>query len=85
MEMVLDVYKHPYDPRYPIVFMDESPKQLISEILKPIPASPGQPARSDYEYKRSGVCNIFMSCEPLARRRMVKIKRGRQKKIGLIF
>jgi hypothetical protein len=43
MEMVLDVYKRPYDARYPVVCMDESPKQLISEIKDPIPTSPGQP------------------------------------------
>jgi ribosomal protein S13 len=72
MEMVLDVYKRPFDPRYPVVCMDESPKQLIAETKVPIPASPGQPARHDYEYRRCGVCNIFMSCEPLAGKRMVK-------------
>ena len=31
MEMVLDVYKRVLDPRYPVVSMDESPKQLIAE------------------------------------------------------
>lgn len=31
MEMVLDVYKRPFDPLYPVVCMDESPKQLIAE------------------------------------------------------
>ncbi len=73
MEMVLDVYKRPFDPRYPLVCMDESPKQLIAETKIPIPASPGQPARYDYEYRRCGMCNIFMACEPLAGKRMVKI------------
>ena len=29
-------------------------QQLIGEMKKPIPASPGQPAKHDYEYKRSG-------------------------------
>ena len=72
MEMVLDVYKRPFDPRYPVVCMDESPKQLIAETKIPIPASPGQPARHDYEYRRCGVCNIFMACEPLTGKRMVK-------------
>jgi len=72
MEMVLDVYKRPFDPRYPVVCMDESPKQLIAETKIPIPASPGQPARHDYEYRRCGVCNIFMACEPLAGKRMLK-------------
>ncbi len=80
MEMVLDVYKRPYDARYPVVCMDESPKQLISETKTPIPASPGQPYRSDYEYKRRGICNIFMSCEPLAGKRMVKITERKAKR-----
>jgi hypothetical protein len=28
MEQVLDVYKLPYNEQYPVVCMDESPKQL---------------------------------------------------------
>ncbi len=81
IEMVLDVYKRPYDAQYPAVCMNESPKQLISEITKPIPASPRQPARSDYEYKRCGICNISMSCEPLVGRLcMVKITERQTKK-----
>lgn len=71
--MVLDVYKRPYDSLYPVVCMDESPKQLIGETKIPIPASPGQPERYDYEYRRFGMCNIFLACEPLAGKRMVKI------------
>ena len=29
MEQVLDLYEQPYDPDYPVVCLDESPKQLI--------------------------------------------------------
>ena len=36
MEMVLDVYKRPFDSRFPVVCMDESPKQLIGETKTPI-------------------------------------------------
>ena len=85
MEMVLDVYKRPYDERHPVVCMDESPKQLIGETRVPIPASPGQPARNDYEYRRCGVCNIFMACEPLAGKRMVKITERKTKKDWALF
>ena len=85
MEMVLDVYKRPYDEQHPVVCMDESPKQLIGETRVPIPASPGQPARSDYEYKRCGVCNIFMACEPLAGKRMVRITKRKTKKDWALF
>ena len=59
--------------------MDESPKQLISETKTPISATPGKPARYDYEYKRCGVCNIFLAFEPLAGKRIVKITERRTK------
>ena len=85
MELVLDVYKRPYDPRYPVVCMDESPKQLIAETRAPIPASPGQPSKHDYEYRRCGVCNIFIACEPLAGKRMVKVTEKRSKKDWAFF
>jgi len=85
MEMVLDVYKRPFDSRYPVVCMDESPKQLIAETRVPIHASPGQPSRYDYEYKRCGTCNIFLASEPLAGKRMVKITERRTKKDWAYF
>lgn len=79
MEMVLDVYKRPFDSRFPVVCMDESPKQLIAETKVSIVASPGQVAKYDYEYKRYGVCNVFMACEPLAGKRMVRITERKTK------
>lgn len=79
MEQVLDVYKRPWDPRHPIICMDESPKQLIGETRKPIPCSPGKTAKYDFEYRRCGTCNIFLACEPLAGKRMVKITERRTK------
>jgi len=81
----LDVYKRPFDPRLPVICMDESPKQLIAETKVPIPASPGQSAKYDYEYKRCGVCNIFMACEPLAGKRMVKITERKTKRDWAYF
>jgi hypothetical protein len=50
--------------------MDESPKQLIAETRIPVLGSPGKPARYDYEYKRCGMCNIFLACEPLTGKRI---------------
>ena len=85
MEMVLDVYKRPYDTKFPVVCMDESPKQLIAETKVPIEASPGHMAKYDYEYKRCGVCNIFMASEPLVGKRMVKITERKTKSDWAIF
>lgn len=66
MEDVLDVYARPYDATRPMVCMDETNKQLLEEVREPLPMKPGQPARSDYEYRREGVANLFMFFEPLA-------------------
>ena len=84
MEKVLDVYKRPYNPDNPVVCMDESPKQLIAETKVPISA-PGQPEKHDYEYKRCGVCNIFLASEPLAGKRIVKITERKTKQDWSIF
>jgi hypothetical protein len=73
MERVLDVYKRPYDKNYPVICMDESPKQLIMESRSSIPMQPGQQAREDYEYVRNGVVNIFMANEPLKGKRYIKV------------
>jgi len=85
MEMVLDVYKRPLDLRYPVVCMDESPKQLISETKVPVPVSSGRPARYDYEYKRCGVCNIFLACEPLAGKRLVTVTENKTRQDWACF
>jgi transposase len=80
MEQVLDVYKRPYDENYPVVCMDESPKQLISEAQPSIPMKPGQEALRDYEYIRHGMVNIFMANEPLKGKRMTDVTDYKTKK-----
>jgi hypothetical protein len=79
MEIVLDVYKRPFDPLHPVICMDESPKQMIAETRVPIPVSPGQTPKYDYEYRRCGLCNIFLACEPLAGKRTVKVTERKTK------
>ena len=64
MEDVLDLYTEPYDPQRPTVNFDETSKQLIRETRKPLPTTPGRPARYDYEYERNGTRNLFMLVEP---------------------
>ena len=73
MEDVLAVYKLPYDPRYPVVCMDESSKQLVGEVQEPIPVAPGHGQILDHEYVRNGVASIFMEIEPLTGQRHVEI------------
>ena len=73
MENVLDVYHRPRDPDCPLVCLDETSKQLIRETRVPIPAKPGRPARTDYEYERNGTANIFMLFAPLEGWRHVEV------------
>lgn len=73
MEDVLEVYQRPPNPEVPVVCLDETSKQLISETRVPIPARPGRPARHDYEYKRNGTANLFMMFAPLEGWRHVEV------------
>lgn len=79
MEDLLDLYAEPYDPVRPVVCFDESPKQLIGEVREPMPPQPGAPARQDTEYKRNGVRNLMMICEPKRGWRNVLIMQRRTK------
>lgn len=73
MEDVLDLYAEEPSPDEPVVCFDESPTQLIGETRKPIPASPGKPARVDHEYRRNGTANLFMFLDAHRPWRHVKV------------
>ena len=79
MEEVLEVYQRPYDPRRPMVCMDELPQQLLVNVREPLPMEPGCPLREDYEYERKGVSNLFLFFEPLAGKRHVQVSERRTK------
>ncbi len=85
MEQVLDVYKRPYNSEYPVLCMDESPKQLIEEGCPSTAMKPGQEARIDYEYIRHGVVNIFMANEPLRGKRFTEVTEFKTKKDWALF
>lgn len=73
MEDVLDVYARPYDPRFPVVCLDEASKELRGTPREGQPTAPGHAAREDYEYTRNGTANIFLAVEPLAGKRSVRV------------
>jgi hypothetical protein len=77
MEDVLEVYHRPYDEARPLVCLDEASKQLVGEVVEPIPAEPGQPERYDYEYIRNGTANLFMVTMPLLGWRAVHVTERR--------
>lgn len=79
MEDVLDLYQEPHDFDYPVICMDETSKQLTSEVRRSIPVQAGQPKRIDFEYERNGVANIFMFTEALTGWRRASVTKRRTK------
>lgn len=79
MENVLETYAQPYDPRFPVLAMDEQPVQLLKETRRPIEATTDHPRRVDYEYERAGTASIFMFAEPLSGWRDVQVREQRTK------
>jgi hypothetical protein len=77
MEDVLEVYQRPYDPKRPVVCLDETSKQLIGEVRPPLLPRPGEIERYDGEYVRNGTANIFMAFEPLAGWRAARVTEHR--------
>lgn len=73
MEDVLAVYHRPLDARRPLICLDETSKQLIGEVVQPLPAAPKQLERFDYEYVRNGTANLFMLFAPLQGWRAVRV------------
>jgi len=79
MEDILSVYQRPYDPKCPVVCLDEIQKALRSTPRGQIAMQSGQPLRRDYEYKRHGNCALFLAVEPLAGFRKVWVHSRRTK------
>ena len=77
MEDVLEVYHRPYDPKRPVVCLDETFKQLIGETRESLPPAPGRVERYDSVYVRNGVASLFMTFEPLAGWRHVELSDSR--------
>ena len=77
MEDVLDLYAEAPDPERPLVCFDETPVQLIGEVRQPIPPEPGKRERYDYEYRRNGTANLFVTFDPHRAWRRVKLTERR--------
>lgn len=79
MEEVLDVYTRSYDENHVLVCMDETSKQQVKDVRRPMPNKPGRAYRYDAEYKRNGVSNLFMFFSPLKNWRHVEVTDRRTK------
>ena len=54
MEDVLDLYES-YDPKKPVLCVDERPFQLIDDVIQPISIRKGISEKQDYHYRHKGV------------------------------
>jgi hypothetical protein len=79
MEDVLEVYHRPFDPTEPMVCLDETSKQMISETRPSIPMKPGQVKRIDPEYRRNGTASVFLMSVPLEGKRHVRVRQQRKR------
>ena len=73
LEDVLEVYTRPYDERFPQICMDSAGKQLVTERLQALSMQKGLPERYDYSYEPGPMFNLFLACEPLAGKRVIKV------------
>ena len=85
MNRLLNLYKKPYNPKFPVVCFDEKSKQLLSDSRKPIPMKPGSVKKYDYEYSRNGTCNIFVAVEPMAGNHHIQVTDRRTRKDFALF
>jgi len=79
MEDILDLYEEAYDPKRPVICIDERPCQLIDDVVAPIPMKPGKPKKEDNEYERNGTCSVFIAFEPLTGWRYLEVRNQRTK------
>lgn len=74
---LLDLYAKPWSANEPVVCVDEKSKQLLHDSRPSLPMVPGTVLRRDYEYVRSGTCNVFVAVEPLGGRRVTQVTQHR--------
>lgn len=79
MEAVLELYAKPYDPREPVLCFDEKSKQLTEDTRQMRSTQQGKLRRRDYEYKRNGTRNIFVTVEPQGGYRRVTVTAHRKR------
>ena len=80
MEHLLDLYQAELPKDEVLICMDEKSKQLIKDTRKVIPERVGASRHRDYEYKRYGTKNIFVTVEPRGGHREVTVTERRTRK-----
>lgn len=80
MEHLLDLYQTELPNDEVLICMDEKSKQLIQDTRAVVPERVGAHRHRDYEYKRNGTKNIFVTIEPYGGHREVTVTERRTRK-----
>jgi len=79
MELILWLYRLPYDPLRPVLCYDERPCFLIGELVTGQAMSEGHVAREHYAYEKKGSCSLLATIEPLTGKRVADVFDQRRK------
>ena len=63
MYTILKLYFEDYNPKYPVICLDEKHRPLIGNVRTKIPMTPGNPEKYDYQYKRNVTANISVAVD----------------------
>ena len=77
---ILNLYEEDYNPKKPLICLDEKPKQLLRDKRIPIPMKPRSSEKYDYEYVRNRTANIFMAVEFKVGKRVTQVTKRRTMK-----
>jgi hypothetical protein len=85
MERILELYAQPYDPKAPVVCLDERPCFLIGDVVEPIARQSGTVRKEHYAYEKNGSCALFAAIEPLTGFRIAQVYPTRTRKEFTLF
>jgi len=74
---VVALYERPYDPKLPVVCLDEKSVELRSSKRQGRSTKTGK--YTDYEYARHGTANVFVMTEPKGGRHYIRVTNDRKR------
>jgi hypothetical protein len=79
MYKIINLYNEDYNPKYPVICLDEKHKPLIGDIKDKIPMKEGSSEKYDYQYKRNGTANVFVAVDFKGGKRDITVTSRRTK------
>lgn len=77
-KIFLSLYEKPWDPKEPVICLDEKCLQILEDLRPAKSARPGRAGKQDSEYVRRGTGNVFCGVEPQAGRHLTWVTENRK-------